>query len=141
VGLGVSTTQRQPQPGTVVGWVQGAVDRSQRPVEHDLVDAGVVVEVLDVAQVGRHAGDVGVQRLPAVRRERRLMSRASGRDAQPLGDSSTAPHVSLQHVDRMRLEHVLEVTEVVAVLAGGDVERQRLSKLREALQVVARTKV
>jgi len=33
---------------------------SQCPVEHDLVDTGVVVEVLDVAQVRRHAGDVGV---------------------------------------------------------------------------------
>jgi hypothetical protein len=49
VGLGVGTTQGQPQPRTVVGWPQGSVDRSQRSVEHDLVDAGVVVEVLDVA--------------------------------------------------------------------------------------------
>jgi hypothetical protein len=49
VGFSVGMTQGQPQPGTVVGRPQGAVDRSQRPVEHDLVDAGVVVEVLDVA--------------------------------------------------------------------------------------------
>ena len=59
--LDVSMTQGQPQPRTIVGWAQGSVDGSQRPVEHDRVDAGVVVEVFDVAQVGRHAGDVGVQ--------------------------------------------------------------------------------
>lgn len=49
VRLGVGSTQGQAQPRTVVGRAQGSVDRSERSVEHDLVDAGVVVEVLDVA--------------------------------------------------------------------------------------------
>ena len=55
------------------------------------------------------------------------MRGAGGGDAEPLGDPGTAPNICLQHVDGTGFEHALEVHEVVAVLAGGDIERQRLA--------------
>ena len=76
---------------------------SRVPSKNSRLDADVVVEPLQVAQVGRGGGDVGVQVRRAVPGDLQAVRRRDRRDAQPLGDAAAARRVGLEAVDGARL--------------------------------------
>ena len=99
--------------------------RAQHPVEGDPLDADVVVEVLEVAQVPDGRAHVGADLGGAVQREVHRPGVAEGRNSQQRRDAATAGDIGLQAVDRARGEHVLEVGQVIPVFAGRDVHAGR----------------
>ena len=68
VGLGVNRFEGQSVSWGVGVWVDGSSGRVERAVEEHRLDADVVVEPLQVAQVRGGRGDVGVQVRAAVAR-------------------------------------------------------------------------
>jgi hypothetical protein len=96
----------------------------------------VVVEVLEVPQVGNGSGDVGVQVRRAVAGDLQAARGRDGGDALPLGDAAAAGDVGLQAVDRLGVHHPGEVDQVVPVLARGDVGRHLVADLAQPVEVV-----
>ena len=57
VGVGIGGLEREPVPGRVGVGGDGAADGVEGAVEEHRLDADVVLEPLEVAQVGRRGGD------------------------------------------------------------------------------------
>src|SRR5438309_11093882 len=77
-----------------------------------------------------------MERRPTVTGKRQLERGTDRGHPQPLGDPGAASGVRLENIDGTGAEHGPEVTEVVAVLTGGDVEGQGLAENPEAVEVV-----
>jgi len=75
-GFGVLPLESESQTRSVIGGSQGALMRLEHAVEEEVVGTHVVVEVLDMSQVGWHRRRVYVDRGSAVRGIRSLVSRA-----------------------------------------------------------------
>jgi hypothetical protein len=126
--------QAHPRSGQV--GAQGPALGIQHAVEQEALDAGVVGEVLEVAEVGDGHGRVGRQGLGAMGGNLEVVGGGEGGDAQPFGDPRAARDVRLEAVHRTGLEHAPEVGQVVAVLAGGDVGGALVADLAQARQVI-----
>ena len=98
---------------------------SKAPSKQQGLDADVVVEPLQVAQVG-HGGCGGARaacgaQCPEIVQAERL---GQGGCAQPDGEAAAAGGVRLEAVHRAGPQHVPEVGQGVAVLPGGHVRRR-----------------
>jgi len=96
----------------------------------------VVVEPLEVSQVGSRGSDVDVQVWPAVTGHLQAERGGDGGGPQPLGDAAAAGHVDLEAVHGAGLAHPAEVGQVGAVLTGGDVGIDGIAHLAQSDQVV-----
>ncbi|KOG87402.1 hypothetical protein ADK38_25640, partial [Streptomyces varsoviensis] len=105
--------------GGVGSGADGAAGGVQCPVEQQVFDAGVVVEPLQVAEVGDGGRGVRVDVRCAVAGDLEPGRLGEGGDAEPGGDAAAAGGVGLEAVDGPGGDHVLEVGQVVAVFAGG----------------------
>ena len=75
-----------------------------------------------------------VQRRRAVRGERRSARFAQRGGLDEAGDAEAARGVGLQDVDGV--DHLLEVQQLVAVFAGGDVHRKVVAQGAKAIEVI-----
>src|SRR6202042_3775212 len=107
--------------------------RVKCPVEEHCLDAGVVVKVLQVAEVRDRGGDVGVQVRRAVAGDLQAAGGGHGGGAQPLGDTAAAGHVDLQAVNRLGVDHAGEVGQVEAVLPRGHIRVDLVPDLTQAV--------
>src|SRR5262249_42204983 len=116
--------EAKPRPGQI--WIEASVCAGLRcPVEKHLLDSNVIMEILDVPDAAERAARREVERRRGVRRQRdseRVGERASLNEAR---DARAARRVGLQHVYRAGFEHASKVTQVVAVLAGSDLDGGR----------------
>ena len=112
--------QLEPVAGAVEVGPQCPAVGLGHAVEQHRLDARVVVEVLEVLELRGGAQRVNVERRRGVSGQAQRARTAERTHAHQLGDPSAAGHVGLEHVHGARLEHPLEVREVVAVLARGD---------------------
>ena len=74
----------------------------ERALEEHRLDAMMVVEVLDMAQIGHGGGDGGMEVGSAVPRDLQVMGLRHGGRAQPDGVAAAPGDVGLQAVDRRR---------------------------------------
>ena len=116
--MGVGSLELQPQARARGIRDEGATVRFERPLEEHVLDAGVVVEVLQVPQGNDGAAGVGVNRGCRMRREIHPAGLAEGGHLQEPRNPRASRSVGLEHVHR--LKHPAEVVEVVTVLAGGN---------------------
>ena len=123
-------------PVTVGGRDQLPTSRAQSPVEEHRLDAVVIVEVLQVAQVGHRSGHVGVQVGGAVTRNLEVVGLGHRRRPQPDGVAAAAGDVDLQAVDRAGAHHLGEVIKAVAVLPGGHIGTTAITDLPQPIEVV-----
>ena len=85
-----------------------------------MLDAHVIVEVLEVAQTRDRAERMGRDRGRAVCREIRLVRVRDGGYLEQPGDAAAARHIGLEAVHDVH--HPMEVREDVPVLAGCDLD-------------------
>src|SRR5579884_38557 len=104
----------------------------EHPVEEQLLDAHVVVEVLEMAEAGHGRAHLGAHLGGAMGRHVDAVRLGQSGRAEEAGDPATAGHVHLQAVDGAALEPAPEVEEVPAVLAGGHVHPTRRPVAHEA---------
>ena len=78
-------------------------------VEELRLDPDVIVEPLQVPQVGCSRSGVGVQVGSAVSGDLQIEGRSDGGRAQPFGDLAAAGHVCQKTVDGVSRAHVPEV--------------------------------
>ena len=106
-----------------------------------MLDADVIVEVLEVAKALDGAERVRRDCRRAVRRHVELVRMRDGGGLEQAGDAAAARDVGLEAVDRRC--HPLEVRQHVAVLAGGDLDARRrvVAQKREAFEVVGRDRL
>ena len=108
----------------------------QGAVEEHVFNPDVVVEPLQVPQVGYGGCGVDVQVRGAVPGDLQVMRGREGSDPQPFGDAPAAGHVGLQAVDCTASAHPAEVGQVIAVLTGGDIRRDGVPDLTQAIQII-----
>ena len=96
----------------------------------------MIVEVLEVTQVGDGGGHVGVQVRRAVAGDLQAPGGRHGGDALPLGDAAAAGDVGLQAVHRLRVDHPGEVDQVIPVLARRDIRHHLVANLPQPVEVV-----
>jgi hypothetical protein len=65
-----------------------------------------------------------------------VMRGRDGSDSQPFGDATAARHVGLQAVHRAGSAHPTEVGQIIAVLIGGDIRRDGVPHLAQAIQII-----
>src|SRR5690348_12597641 len=116
----VLALQLDAEPRTREIRTQLAMLWRERTVEEHVLDADVIVEVLDVAQPLERARRLRVQQGGAVRRERNAPRLAQGIHDEKPRDAAAARGVGLQYVDGMGIERRLEIRRRVAVLADRD---------------------
>src|SRR5690242_9038020 len=93
------------------------VHRAERTIEVAAFNAGVVVEPLEVAQVGSGRCGSGVQVRGAMPGDLQPMRGGDCRSLQPASDSTATRRVCLKAVDGARRAHALEILGVIAVFA------------------------
>ena len=108
--------------------------RVERSVEEHPLDALVIVEVLDVPQVGYCRPYVRVQIGRAVPGNLQVVRGRQGRAAQELADPAAPGHIELQAVHRA--DEPRRVGQRPAVLAGRDVGPHLLAHCRQAREVL-----
>jgi hypothetical protein len=96
----------------------------------------VIVEPLQVPQVGNGRRGVSVQVGGAVSGELKPVGGGHRRDPQPLGDAAAPGHVGLQAVHGTRRTHPAEVVQIPAVFAGRDVGGHAVPDLAQAVEIV-----
>ncbi|HEY7196374.1 MAG TPA: hypothetical protein VH306_04270 [Gaiellaceae bacterium] len=107
-----------------VGAKLAALERGQAVEEH-LLDADVVVEVLEMAPVRGSREGVSGDRGRTVRGDVEAPVGRGACGSERAGDPARARHVDLKAVDGARLQEPEEVAKDVAVLAGRDLEPVR----------------
>ena len=112
VPLGVGALELESVPGRERSGRSSPSIGSSTPSKSNRLDAGVVVEVLEVAQRRDRAARMSMDRRAAVRRELERARLAERRHPQKAGDALAAGDVGLQAVDRAGGEHPLEVGSV-----------------------------
>src|ERR1700740_348791 len=100
VGLGVRGAQRHAQTRLFRVWFHRAALRAERSVEQHLLDALVVVEVLDVPQIRRAGRDLCVQVRRAVAGNLHVERRSQSSCLQESGDAPAPGDVRLKAVNR-----------------------------------------
>src|SRR4051812_38916669 len=85
-----------------------------------MLDARVVVEILEMAERTKRAACMGVQVWSAVSRQRKLKGLTERGHGEDAGDSPASRDVGLHDVDAICVEHAPEVVEHVAIFAGAD---------------------
>ena len=82
-----------------------------------------------MAQPGRGAGSVQVERRRAMPRQVDVMRLAQRGDLHETGDAAAARHIGLQHVDDR--QQPAEIVEIIAVFAGGDIHAGRRARAHQ----------
>ena len=131
-----SSRKVRPLPGAAGSGCRAPPVGSRVPSKNIVLDADVVVEPLQVPQVGDGGRGVDVQVRGAVPGDLQVVRGGDGGDPEPLGDAAAAGGVGLQAVDGARGAHALEVGEVAAVLAGGDVGGHGVAHPAQPVEVV-----
>ena len=100
---------------------------SEVAVEDHRLDADVVVEPLQMAQVRCGGGNVGVQLGCAVPRNFQVVGRRHRRDAHPFGVAAAPGDIGLHTIDCAGCAHPHEVGQVIPVFARGDIGCHRIA--------------
>ena len=96
----------------------------------------VIVEVLQMAQVGHCSFYVGVKVGSAVTRHLEIVGRGPRRCPQPDGVAAAPGDIDLQAVDRSGAHHLGEIIKAVAVLPGGHVGATGITDLPQPIEVI-----
>ena len=125
----------QAEPGfPVLARMQRATCGVEGALEQEILDSDVVVEPLQMAQVGDRYGRVRVNVRGAVAGQLETVGLGDGCGAQPDRDAAASGRVRLQAVHRR--DHAGEVGEVVSVFSGRDVGGDGVAHLGQAGEVV-----
>jgi hypothetical protein len=90
-----------------------------------MLDTDVVVEPFQMAEPGRGAGRMQVQRRRAVARQVNVMSLAKRRSQEKSRHAPAPRRIRLLHIHGTGIQHAAEIVDVVTILTGGKFHTQR----------------
>ena len=121
VSLGVDGLQSHPVAGLLEIGADLPTLHRKHPIEEQRIDPSVIVEQLNVPQIGHGSGDRDMKVGCAVGGYLDIPRGGEGRRLKPRGVPAAAGDVDLEAVHRVGGEHAFEIGLVIAILPRRDV--------------------